>query len=107
MGTRRCQHCSGVFNSDYYVYLPPVKGNLPPPLLSHDRYWGNNTEIGSSWCGREDSTKGLYIFEVNKMLQDVNPGTRWSDYIGTVEVEPVLINMYTGTILRGGYEQDS
>jgi len=89
-----------VFNSDYYVNLPPVKGQLPPPLLSHDRNWPTQSEYGSDWCRQEDSAKGFYIFEVNKMLQDVNPGTRWSDYIGTVEVEPVLINMYTGTIIR-------
>jgi len=99
-----------VFNNQVLVESIPIKGQLPPPLLYYDNNnpsWGTKITNSALWCWYETSAKGFYIFEVNKMLQDVNPGTRWSDYIGTVEVEPVLINMYTGTILRGGYEQDS
>lgn len=97
-----------VFNNQALVEAIPIKGQLPPPLLYYDNNnppsWGTKITNSALWCWYEPSAKGFYFFEVNKMLQDVNPGTRWSDYIGTVEVEPVLINMYTGTILRGGYE---
>lgn len=86
-----------VFNNQVLVESIPEKGKLPPPLLYYDNYW--KLKDSAPWCWYEPSAKGLYIFEVNKML-DVNAGSRWSDYIGTAEVEPVLINMYTGTIIR-------
>jgi prepilin-type N-terminal cleavage/methylation domain-containing protein len=86
-----------VFNYETYVN----NGNA---LLYYDGWWRDSVSTGSFtlaplWCANEPSTKGLYIFEVNKM-QEVAASARWSNYIGTPDVEPVLINMYTGTIIR-------
>ncbi len=91
-----------VFNNEYNVNLVSSPGDLPPPLLYYDNNYANWINITDSvpWCVYEPSAKGLYIFEVNKMLQEVSADTRWTDYIGTVDVKPVLINMYTGTIIR-------
>ena len=70
-------------------------------LLYCDVYSGLNTE----WRREEPSALGLYIFDADKLMSidglDMGPVDRAverAEYIRSLE--PILINIYTGTIIR-------
>ena len=60
-----------------------------------DNWFNGETEV--VWCGNESSATGFYIAETEAMAQ-VAVDSRYSDYVG--ELEPVLINMYTGLFIE-------
>ncbi|MCK4628347.1 MAG: prepilin-type N-terminal cleavage/methylation domain-containing protein [Sedimentisphaerales bacterium] len=70
----------------------------------------DNTEIPGSWltqgwCVKEFSALGLYIFDADKLMSidglNMSPDDRAVERAIYIQsLEPILINIYTGTIIR-------
>jgi len=85
-----------IFGTGQTTQLDPNHGSFR--LLSYDEGGG----VPSPWCGAEDSTTGLYVYE-QSALEEVLPGDRYSDFISLHKsnnsVEQILTNIYTGEII--------
>jgi len=83
----------GTYNSTV-LYLPS-DGRYR--LLSHDQ------TDSADWCNNENSTAGLYFYEVGAM-GEVRAGLRYSEFInrhvGNNSVERIMINIYTGGVIE-------
>jgi len=61
--------------------------------------------MGGNWCIQESSALGLYIFDADKLMSidglNMSPDDRSAERAIYIQsLEPILINIYTGTIIR-------
>jgi len=71
-------------------------GDPPSPLLYYDNYVPVIDSV--SWCEYEPSTTGFYIYET-QLMAECEPDFRYDDYVEPA-LDPILINAYTGTIIK-------
>lgn len=65
--------------------------------VSNDPKFSGDVFRNKPWCYQEDSSLGLRVFEVDKMV-GVDRDYRYTDYVS--DLSPVLINRYTGSIIE-------
>ena len=72
----------------------PKTATPGPALLYGDN--ANSETYYPSWCFREMSARGFYLYQADAM-QQTSPDYRFSNYVRSLEA--VLINMYTGSLI--------
>lgn len=70
--------------------------------ILYDDGWYAGPTAPQDWCGVEDSTTGLFLYE-QALMDEVDVDSRWADYVSDYgnadDVSRVVINAYTGGII--------
>ena len=88
------RNSSDVVFGDIAMVNRPKTATPGPALLYGDN--ANSETYYPSWCFREMSARGFYLYQADAM-QQTSPDYRFSNYVRSLEA--VLINMYTGSLI--------
>ena len=75
----------------------PVVGNATDVNSGISLLYSDWWDDGVDWCVAEPSALGLIVCETTR-LREARPDWRYADYV--VNLEPILINVYTGTFIE-------